>query len=73
MRPADGVVISFDPRIFFPLEHVKNFWLVGELEEIIVVPGVPSQRSSLPFEQFNLAVYGEHLLHKSPPKMEQPQ
>lgn len=73
MRPADFVVICFHHSVFGRGEHRCHFRLHGELEQVVVVPRVRPNGSSVALQQLHLAVDGEELLDESASKVKQAQ
>ena len=71
MRTADLVVIRLDDRVLGGLQHGDHFWLRRQLKQVVVVPGVGSERLSVALEQLHLAVDGEHLFDEGSPEVEQ--
>jgi len=73
MFAADVIVIFFDGRVFVGLQHCDDLGLCGQLEQVVVVPGIRAERLPVALEQFHLAVNREHLLDKGSAEMEQTQ
>ena len=52
------------------MQHRDYFRLGGQLEKIVVVPGVGTDGLAVALQKLNLAVDGEHFLDERPPKMQ---
>lgn len=66
MRPADLVVVSFYCCVLSGIHHRDDFILCGELEEVVVMSGVASERPTLAFEQFDVAVDRKQFFDECP-------
>lgn len=69
----DRIVVLLYGVVFTGLQHGDDFRLLHQLKQVVVVPGVGSERRFVTLENFHFAVDGEHFFDEGSPEVQQPQ